>query len=42
MVATRETALTLFKILLNAENTAMLAKYTGAFEQGEEEVIEKN
>ena len=33
--------MTLFKILLDVENTIMLAKYIGAFGQGEEEAIEK-
>ena len=39
--ATREVVMTLFKILLDSDNTVMLAKYTRTFEQGEEEAIEK-
>ena len=41
IVATREAVVTSFKILLGADNTVMLAKYTAAFEQGEEEATKK-
>ena len=41
VVVTTEAVVTLFKIFLESDNKAMLAKYTGAFEQEEEEAIEK-
>ena len=40
-VATRQAVIKLYQIILDADETAMLAKYTGAMEQGKEEAIEK-
>ena len=40
MVATRQTVIKLFEILLDADKTAMLAKYTGTREQEKKEAIE--
>ena len=41
VVPTREAVVTLFKILLDADKTVMLAMYKGEAEQGVEEAIEK-